>query len=90
MPVCLWTKRGAYWINVHGSGFGRTGVADLIACYRGRFLAIECKHDNGRGVLSKRQEYELKKAANAGALTLVCDDVRQLRTMLDALDEVEG
>lgn len=25
------------------SGYGRSGVPDIIACYKGRFLAIECK-----------------------------------------------
>ena len=34
---------GAYHFSPMMDGYGRSGVPDIIACYKGRFLAIECK-----------------------------------------------
>jgi Holliday junction resolvase len=37
---------GAYYFQPVTGGFGRSGVPDLVACYRGRFIGIECKSGN--------------------------------------------
>ena len=34
---------GAYYFSPVTGGFGASGVPDIIACYKGRFIAIECK-----------------------------------------------
>lgn len=34
---------GAYYCSPVGSAYGHSGVPDLIACYKGRFIGIECK-----------------------------------------------
>lgn len=33
----------AYYFQPVTGGFGRSGVPDLVACYKGRFIGIECK-----------------------------------------------
>jgi hypothetical protein len=77
--------RGAYFYNLHGSVFGRNGLADFHATYRGHSLFIEAKNPRG-GRLRKLQRYELGQAAKAGAIVIVArsrDDVRQ------ALDDID-
>ncbi len=34
---------GAYYFSPVTGGFGRSGVPDIVGCFRGHFFAIECK-----------------------------------------------
>jgi Holliday junction resolvase len=36
-------KFGAYYFSPVTGGFGRSGVPDLVVCYQGVFIGIECK-----------------------------------------------
>ena len=36
-----------YW-KEHGGQFGTAGIPDIIVCYKGRFIAFECKRKNGK------------------------------------------
>lgn len=77
--------RGAWWVNIHGSAYGRNGIPDILAIYRGHALLIECKSATGR--LRPLQRYEMGRAAAAGAVTIVArsrDDVRQALHAIDA------
>lgn len=57
-----------YFFPVMG-GYGRSGIPDIIACFRGQFIAIECKA--GFNTTTQLQERELKAIATAGGVTLV-------------------
>jgi hypothetical protein len=37
-----WDKDIYYFTPMTG-GYGRSGVPDIVGCYKGRFFAIECK-----------------------------------------------
>jgi len=72
---------GAYYFSPTTGGYGRSGVPDLIVCYRGRFIAIECKAgDNAPTALQYR---ELDLIHNMGGYALWVneknvDDVHKL------------
>ena len=34
---------GAYWFYPVASGYGSSGIPDIVACLRGQFIGIECK-----------------------------------------------
>lgn len=54
------------------------GTSDIIACYRGRFLAIECKAR--RGKTTPAQDEFINRVNEAGGLAFVArsiDDVEQ-------------
>ena len=53
-------------------GYGRSGVPDIIACARGRFIAIECKA--GKGKLTALQARELENISKAGGLSYCVDE----------------
>lgn len=73
---------GVWFTPVVASGFGRAGVPDYLCCWRGRFLAIECKA--GKGKTTRLQEIELERIAGAGGLTLVIheNNIGDLRSLL--------
>lgn len=60
---------GAYYFFPVMGGYGRSGIPDIIACFRGHFIAIECKA--GFNTTTQLQERELKAIATAGGVTLV-------------------
>ena len=50
-----------YWA---GAQYTKSGVPDLLVCYKGHFIAIEVKAENGRP--SELQLYNIKKITEAG------------------------
>lgn len=63
---------GVYYFFPATHGFGRSGVADIICCYRGRFIAIEAKA--GKGKTTALQERELQRVKDAGGFSLVVNE----------------
>jgi hypothetical protein len=63
-----------------GMGLGRSGIPDIIGCYNGRFIAIECKA--GKGKTTTLQERELQLIKDSGGFTFVARE--------DNLEEMEG
>lgn len=72
---------GAWSLKVHGHLGQRPGVPDILACLRGRFIAIEVKRPGGR--LSPHQRRELLAVVAAGGVALVVTDVSQVITALE-------
>ena len=73
-------RLGIYHFMPPGMGLGRSGIPDIIGCYNGRFIAIECKA--GKGQLTALQARELGSIKAAGGLTFVARE--------DNLEEMEG
>jgi hypothetical protein len=75
----LLKKYNIYHFMPATGGYGRSGVPDIIACMRGRFLAIECKA--GAGKLTALQERELATIEEAGGVVYVINE-----TSLESLE----
>jgi len=88
--TALLKQVGAYYFYPVTSGFGSSGVPDIVACYRGRFIGIECKA--GKNKPTKLQQKNLNDIATAGGVTMVVneDNVEQVSEMLAALDAHGG
>ncbi len=70
-------KYGAYYFFPAQNGYGRAGVPDIIACYRGHFLAIECKAGfNKPTALQEREMAAIQKAG--GSAMVVREDTVDL------------
>lgn len=81
------TSYGVYYFSPVTGGYGKSGVPDIIACYRGRFIAIECKA--GKGKLTDLQARELTLIFNAEGIPLVIneDNMAALTKTLEKLRE---
>ena len=62
------------------NGYGRAGIPDIIICYKGKFLGVECKA--GYNKPSALQEREMAAIHKAGGAAMV---VRE-----DTLDQLEA
>lgn len=60
------TEKGCYWVKYFGCAYTRSGVADLLCCIKGKFVALECKSSVGR--LSELQKHEIEKVQKSGGL----------------------
>ena len=58
-----------YHFSPPGMGLGRSGIPDIIACFNGKFIAIECKAGKGQPTLL--QSRELGRIDMAGGKTFV-------------------
>jgi len=80
-------KYDAYFFFPASNGFGRAGIPDIIACYRGQFIAIECKA--GKNTTTALQRRELRAIEDAGGYALVINEtnIEQVEAVLQQLKE---
>jgi Holliday junction resolvase len=82
-------KYDAYYFFPASNGFGRAGIPDIIACYRGQFIAIECKA--GKNKPTALQIRELRAIEDAGGYALVINEtnIQQVDAVLHQLKEAQ-
>jgi len=82
-------KYEAYFFSPASNGFGRAGIPDIIACYRGQFIAIECKA--GKNITTALQRRELSAIESAGGYALVINEtnIQQVEAVLQQLKEAQ-
>lgn len=83
--VKLLKEYEAYYFFPATYGFGRSGVPDIIVCYRGRFIGVECKA--GANKTTALQDKELADIKAAGGIPLVVNETNlaELQFVLDGL-----
>ena len=76
---------GAYYFFPATGGYGKSGVPDIICCYRGNFIGIECKAGNNKPTpLQKKNLIEIT-ASGGMALVINEDNVASLTpTMINS------
>jgi hypothetical protein len=81
-------KLGAYYFMPFMGGYGTAGVPDIVACYKGRFIGIECKAGGNR--TTALQVKNLNEIGKCGGIPLVVNEenVDQLEEVLN--DEVQS
>ena len=82
-------KYDAYYFFPASNGFGRAGIPDIIACYRGQFIAVECKA--GKNTTTALQRKELSAIEEAGGIALVINEtnIQQVDAVLHQLKEAQ-
>jgi Holliday junction resolvase len=63
---------GAYYFYPATGGYGSSGVPDIVCCYQGRFIGIECKA--GKGKTTALQDKNLHEIREAGGTALVVNE----------------
>jgi hypothetical protein len=81
-------KLGAYYFMPFMGGYGTAGVPDIVACYKGRFLGIECKAGGNR--TTALQVKNLNEIGRCGGIALVVNEenVDQLEEIIN--DEIQS
>jgi len=81
-------KHGAYYFYPVTGGYGRSGVPDIVACWRGQFIGIECKA--GKNTTTALQEKNLREIRDSGGLTVVVNEhtVQELDIVFRTASEI--
>lgn len=75
--ICTFLKEHEiYYVRTNSHGYGRKGIPDILACYQGKFVAIEAKV--GKDHLTPWQERELVSVRTAGGIALEVRSVQDL------------
>lgn len=78
---------GAYSITPFTAGFGASGAPDIIVCYKGKFIGVECKA--GKNQPTALQESHLSNIEKCGGHALVIREtnIDSLRDLFDSIQE---
>lgn len=81
---------GAYYFMPATGGYGKSGVPDLVACIKGKFVGIECKA--GKGKPTALQEKNLMDISCTGGYAVAVNEngLEDLKTFLQVLQKQEG
>ena len=75
LPECFFWKE-------HGGQYGTAGIPDLIVCYKGRFIGLECKV--GKNKPTVLQEVTIRQILRAGGYALVVRTVDEVKEIIEA------
>ncbi len=75
---------GAYWFYPVMSGYGSSGIPDIVACFRGRFIAIECKA-TPKDQPTALQHKNLASIKDQGGIAVVinAENVEELKNVIN-------
>jgi hypothetical protein len=76
-----------YHFSPYMAGMGRSGVPDIIACFKGHFLAIEAKAGNNKP--TALQEREISKIQACGGHAMVINE-NNLDTLEFVIKQILG
>ena len=74
----------AYSVKVQMAN--RSGIPDIIACYKGKFIGIEVKTEATQRNTSKLQEANLRMIAEADGIAIVAWEVSQVKEIIERID----
>ena len=63
---------GAYYFYPVTGGYGRSGVPDIVGCYKGKFFGIECKA--GKNTPTPLQQINLDDIEKQNGIALIVNE----------------
>jgi Holliday junction resolvase len=76
-----------YYFMPAANGYGKAGVPDIICCYMGKFVAIECKAKGGKPTALQVRELERIRTANGVAIVVDEHTIDSVAAVLETIKE---
>lgn len=77
-------ERGAYWAMVAEGAYAKIGDPDIIACFKGHFIAIEAKtYEGSQSDWQKIREREIKAS---GGIYILARSVQDVEAVLNEIE----
>jgi len=77
-------KSGLFYWKEHGGIHGRSGIPDIIICYKGKFVALECKAMGRRPSLL--QQVTINKIERAGGIAACVWSLDDVKKIIEAIE----
>ena len=87
--VAILKERGAYYFFPVTGGFGRSGVPDIVSCYKGNFVAIECKAGSNKPTALQLAEMAKINGAQGVALCVNEKTIDDVTKLLDTIQYMQ-
>jgi hypothetical protein len=83
----LLAEYGIYFFMPATGGYGRSGVPDIVACFKSKFIGIECKANGGKP--TALQEKNLMNIVGVGGFAILVDEsgIDTLRNILEQIKD---
>lgn len=78
----LKTIDGLYFFKEHGGLYGTAGVPDIICCYKGLFVALEVKAEDGNA--TTLQNATIKRIRKAGGIAEIVRSVDEVKRIIES------
>ena len=75
---------GAYVVKVVASN--KSGTPDILACYKGIFLAIEVKKPETKTNVSELQIYNINRIKQCGGIAIVAWELSQVEATINEIN----
>lgn len=79
-------SRGGWCVKIHGGPYQDAGTPDILACYKGKFIAVEVK--TARGVARPEQKITQRSIAGSGGYALITHLIGDVADVLDSIDQL--
>jgi len=73
---------GVYYFFPATYGMGRSGVPDIVCCYRGRFIGIECKAGNNKTTALQDRELAAIRVAGGSSFVINETNIQEIENYL--------
>jgi Holliday junction resolvase len=80
-------EHGAFYFTPVTGGFGHSGIPDIVACFKGKFVGIECKVGDKKP--TALQNKVLEDIRNARGFALVVNE-NNLQDVVDVINFIKG
>ena len=77
----LQTKTELFFWKEHGGQFGTAGIPDIIVCYKGKFIAFECKKPGGKPTIL--QKIAINKIIKAKGIAVVVYTLEEVKNIIE-------
>ena len=81
----LKTVPNLFFWKEHGGMYGTAGIPDLIICYKGRFIGLECKV--GKNTATALQQQTIRQILKAGGYAVVVKSVGEVKAIIQAFEK---
>lgn len=75
-------EMGIYHFSPFQAGMGRAGISDIICCYNGMFVAIECKAGKNKPTALQEREMNAIRKSKGLAFVINEENVDNLKELL--------
>lgn len=82
----LFEKKHLYF-KVHGDRFTEKGISDIIACVKGRFVAIEVKKPNNKKGESENQKLFGRNVIKSKGYYIVADTLEDVINLVENIEK---
>jgi len=80
-------KFKAYYFYPSMIGYGSSGVPDIVVCFKGRFVAIECKAGKNRPTALQQRNIDMIKKNGGIAIVVNESTIESVQNILNEIGE---